>query len=746
MVDLRAALAAGQHEAVFTALSDLAYLEERCRLSVEGLVQDLAHVLRGAESPLPADASFLHVSGARIDRRAITILQTLLFVHGERLLREPDQLFSVLHDELYWHEDLRPWVEHARAIFEARPGTCWLQRLRRPRVLAAALPFWRAVGDPRALTRDGTHLLLQRDGPGLQFHYVDLTTGIVRRSFGNRASLGGRLSRDGARLVLFTGSGAQLWATDTGSLLRTLGPQRGTIQGAVIADDVVFTMSGSEVRAWQIADGTSVARGTTEQIDRLLPCGADAVVFHERGTGWWRWDGVADPVRVATNTGDYIVVAVSPAGDCLIRPLSGTKLEGWSIGAGVAECTRRFEQPIHGYTSSLAFDATGAFFAGNDGIIRDAKTGAVARRVPGGSSPHPSFDPRGRFLVTRHEEHARLWDLETGALAAEVSTGRIGDMRAHWSDDGLVLVLGDWRTAVVADVAALVAPEPQCEPPVRHAWNTRFSQSGTTLVVHHEGGVGFWDVAAGAMRIFVEASALVAFFAGGSRVLVRRGDSLIALATEDGRTVWQIELPGGNYDDDHVADELSVLLLDQHPRGDVIALATDDGRERFRLTGVRVVAFDRDLFVTRTSADGASVRSSATGAELFTLPTGRASSFAISPDHRRLAASDNDIAIWDLTTRTLHRTFSGAGSFWFREDSAALITRSSQTQQSGNQDWNSEDIYDVVSGACISSRGWWDNEYPSGPDELTFETASGEVFVATTRGGHVELFRRRRTP
>jgi len=434
-------------------------------------------------------------------------------------------------------------------------------------------------------------------------------------------------------------------------------------------------------------------------------------------------------------------VAVSPAGDCLVQQRGGAMLEGWSLPDG----TRRFEQPIRGFTMSLAFDATGAFFAGNDGIIRDATTGAEVRRVPGGSSPYPSFDPRGRFVVTRHEEHARLWDLTTGALAAEVSTGRIGDMRAHWSDDGRVLVLGDWRTALIADVTAL-APEPRREPPVRHGWKTRFSPSGTTLIVDHEGGIGFWDVAAGAMRIFVEATGLLTLFAAGSRVLVRRGDSLIALATEDGTSVWRIDLPGSNYDDAHVADELGVLLLDRRDAGDVIALAMDDGRERFRLTGVRVALFDRDVFLTRTSAEGACLRSTATGAEILALATGRAERFAISPDHRWLAAYADDIDIWDLTTRALHRTITGANSFRFREDSAALITHTWQSQQSGNQDWNSEDIYDVLTGACISSRGWWDNEVASAPDELSCETASGEVFVASTRGGQVELFRRHGHP
>jgi len=739
LVDLRATLTAGRHEDVLTALSDLAYLEERCRLSVDGLLDDLAHLLRGAPSPLPADARVLHVSGASFDRRAIAILETLLLVHHDRLVREPEQLFSVLHDELAFRDDLRAWAEHARAIFEARPNARWLQRLRRPRVPAAALPFWRAFGDARTLTRDGSHLLLQREGPGQQFLYVDVRTGLVRRAFASETRIGACLSRDGARIVLFTGSSAQLWATDTGSVLRDLGPHRGTIQRAVIADGIVFTMSGSEVRAFHLADGKSVARGKTEQIDTLLPCGADAVVFHERGTGWWRWDGKTEPTHAATDTGDYIVVAVSPPGDCLVRPRGGTTLEGWSLPEG----TRRFEQPIRGYTMSLAFDATGALFAGNDGILRDATTGAEVRRFLGGSSPYPSFDPLGRFLVTRHAEHARLWDLTTGALAAEVPTGRIGDLRAHWSDDGRVLVLGDWQTTLVADVTALPPAEPRREPPVRHAWKTRFSPSGTTLVVDHEGGIGFWDVAAGAMRIFVEATGLLTFFAGGSRVLVRRGDSLIALATEDGTSVWQTDLPGGNYDDAYAGDELGLLLLDQRAKGDVIALAMDDGRERYRLEGVRVALFDRDLFLTRTSKDGASLRSTATGAEISVLPTGRANSFAISPDHRWLAAYADDIDLWDLTTRTLHRTIAGANSFRFREDSEALITHTWQTQQSGNQDWNSEDIYDVVTGARISSRTWWDYEVPSAADELSCETARGEVFVASTSGGHVELFRRR---
>lgn len=703
-------------------LADLAYLEARCRDSVDKLVEELAQLGRGDSTPL------------------VAILETLLLVHREILTREPDRLFSVLYDDLSWREEFRPWAEQARAIFEARPGASWRQRLRRPSVLAAALPFWRASGDPRALTRDGVHLLLEREKPRHEFLLVDVKARAAQRTFSSDASIGARLSPDGTRVLTFSGSTAQLWDTGSGAVLRELGPQQGPIQRTAISRDhgIVFAMSAREVRAWRIADGTSIVHSTTAELDTMLPCGADAVVFHERGTGWWRWDGATAPTHAADDTGSWTIVAVSPTGDCLLQVRDhGQTLEGWSLPGG----TRRFEQRTRDYTMSFAFDATGAFFAANDGVIRDATTGAEVRRIPGGTSPHPSFDPLGRYLVTRHDERARLWDLASGALAAEVTTGRIGELRAHWSDDGRVLVLGDWHQTLVADLSALAPIVPRREPRLRYEWMTRFSPSGATLVVDHEGGVGFWDVARGAMRTFIECPPPLSYFAANTRLLVRRGDSLVALATEDGATVWQADLPRAEYEQAHAADALGVLLVDPRSTGDVVALAMDDGRELYRLAGVRVACFDRDVFLTRTDADGVSVRSTATGVETASLATGRTNTFAVSPDRRWLAAYTDDIDIWDLTTRARHRTISpGASSIHFRED-GALEVYTAQSQQSGNQDWNEETAYDVVTGDVVHQKGWWDNEVPSGPDELTCTTASGETFVATTRSGELEIFR-----
>jgi outer membrane protein assembly factor BamB len=149
------------------------------------------------------------------------------------------------------------------------------------------------------------------------------------------------------------------------------------------------------------------------------------------------------------------------------------------------------------------------------------------------------------------------------------------------------------------DVAAL-APTPSRPDdvrPVHFEWRTRFSPNGATLVVDHKGGVGFWDVARGAIGTFVDATELLAFFAKGARVLVRSGDSLIALSTEDGAEVWRVTLPHNKDERAHVADDVGVLLVGQRSAGDVVALAMNDGRERYRLAGVRVAVHDRDVLV-----------------------------------------------------------------------------------------------------------------------------------------------------
>ncbi|MGZ3424379.1 MAG: hypothetical protein ACXVEE_41355, partial [Polyangiales bacterium] len=199
------------------------------------------------------------------------------------------------------------------------------------------------------------------------------------------------------------------------------------------------------------------------------------------------------------------------------------------------------------------------------------------------------------------------------------------------------------------------------------------------------------------------------------------------------------------------ADEAGVILLDQRAAGGVVALGEGDGAVRHRHAG-RVAFVDRDVFVLQTD-DALSLRVAATGAEIVTLPVRRADAVAVSPDRRWLAAYSSDIELWDLTTRTLHRTLPGASSLRFREDSAALVTYAWQSQQSGNQDWNTERVFDVFTGACVDEQSWWDQDRPPAPPPhippelvpqvhwraIIGRSPHGEVFVALTDKNGIEL-------
>jgi hypothetical protein len=303
---------------------------------------------------------------------------------------------------------------------------------------------------------------------------------------------------------------------------------------------------------------------------------------------------------------------------------------------------------------------------------------------------------------------------------------------------------------------------------IRSEWMTRFSPSGATLIVDHEGGIGFWDSARGVLRRFVDADHLRRFSTAGHLVFVGQGDTLIALSTEDGSEVWKATLPAapvGRLDADvYAADEQDVVL---HRHSDlVIALSMRTGRERYRLSG-SVALHDRDVFLLRDT-NGVTLRAVELGGAIVTLVGVRDGSFALSPDRRWLAVHEYAVTLWDLTTCTVRHTWSVEhtfSGFWFRDDSAALVVTSYQTQQSGNQDWNAEEIFDVTTGNCLASTGWWDQDAePSPPRELAPgvvrqgdllrvdgapiplpDTAvvcvaeSGAVFIARRVKGHIEL-------
>ncbi len=771
--ELRAALAAGDHAAVIASATDLDLAEARCRASIDTLLDDLGFVLRGAPTPLPAEARLDHISGARLDRVALAILETVIDASRELLARDPSRLLPILHDELYWYDAparaahgdaampagerrLWRWMEHHAAI-EVRAGARWLRSLRPPQASHAALPRWRMPGKVRAVSPDGASALVERDALCL----LDLGTGAVRMTFAGAAQ--GRFTPDGAGFVVCDGRSAAFWATATLAPGIVLGPHTSNVQDAVFSRDgqVVFVEASDEVRAYRVVDG---ARLATRPLARrgLLPCGDGALLYDEKC--WQQWDPVHDRLSGGAITAAYADwTAASPAGDRVVVHESGTV-----AGFALPEAEPLFQAT--GWAYSVAFHPGGRAFATSEGRLRDATTGAQTAALPVRDAQALAFDPTGRCLLASYWNRVEIVELAAAAVVARVDAAR-PDVLV--SGDGRVVVVNDRHSALIADLTALgsVVHWRDDRRRIRTEWTTRFSPSGATLVVDHEGGIGFWDTARGVIGRFVEAGYLRAFSATGHRVFAGQGDQLIALWTEDGAEIWRATLtgaPDGRLDADVYPADAQGVVLHGHTRAElVIALGMDDGRERYRLAGT-LALHDRDVFLIR-DANGVHLRAIETGARIATLPGLRGGRFALSPDRRWLAVHDHAVTLWDLTTGSLRHTRSPAhtfSGFAFRADSAALVITSYQTQQSGNQDWNAEESIDVSTGARLDEKGWWDHDAePAAPREIApgvlregnrlrvdgtliplpdeavvCPAASGDLFVASTAKGRVELF------
>ncbi|MCC6997188.1 MAG: PQQ-binding-like beta-propeller repeat protein [Deltaproteobacteria bacterium] len=724
---VRAALAAGDHQAVLAAFADVAALEARVAASLDELLADLHHVLRAGPTPLPAEASLVAPSGARLDRGALALLETLLDVRRDDLTRTPALLLPTLHNELFWHDAparadhhdgpppaapttrvLWRWMEDARAAFEARPGARWLRALRPSRPVAA-LPAWRTWGQARALSPDGDHLLLrQHEPPAL--HLLHTRNGR-RVGFPDPQSLAGDFAPDGACFAIRVGACAELWSTTTLTRQARFGPFERVVERVLFSHDGGHLLidTGSTLRSCRIGDPSALAtRSFGGGIPGLLasPLG---VLVHD-GTGWQLWDPDLAQQTGATMRCDYIEwSALSPRGDRLLGCGDG-QVRCWALPAGELV----FERKRPG--SALCVHPDGSRFADGNGGVYDTSTGAELRRLPTSGSDGVGFSPDGRWLVSARGGVVSLWDHARGTLAARVPSGRLLGHRVYWDAHSRVLVVGDKFHTRIADLDALVPPVEWRDDARAAAGNHMlFSPSGATLVVDHQGAICFWDTARGHIRHSVAMDRVLTTFAEGARVLIRQGDDLCALATEDGAELWRTRLPGSPYADLRPCHPHGALL--QSSDGAVVALAMADGRELYRLPDALLVAHAPDAFVTRNAARDVSLRAAATGVALVTLPAVPGDGFTLSPDQRWLAVRGSDVTVWDLTTSTLRHTFTSdhLPSLRFSADSATLIVFTWQSPQSGNSDWNNEDVYDLATGKCISSHDWYDSGSPPAP-------------------------------
>jgi WD40 repeat protein len=531
-LELRAALAAGEHAAVLGALCDLTVLEARCRASLDGLLADLAHVLREAPAPLPADARLEHASGARLDRGVLAIVETLLDVHRETLAREPGRLFAIFYNELYWvdaparalhladapaggERQLWRWMERERMVFEARPGAVWLRAVR-PTIPSAGLPGWRIEADVRALSSDGAHLLVQRWAPGYR-------SGTAWRAGGPEAAPAGTFAAYARDTV-------QLWAAGGAAPLKTLGPHESDIQRAVFVGKgrLLLTASAREVRLWGAASGLPQPTWTGEMPVEAMPCDDGPVLLHHPdGDLLWTFDRT--------------------------HPLSlkGELVKAWEMREGERHTKYRLDP--RAYPVDLR--------------LLDARTGLPRMTFVGTSSVGGTFAPDGRTFVGVTGKWAHLWDTATLAPLRVLGPHAGEVQRGLFSRDGRTVIIDASRelAAYRTDDGTLVSRRPV------DGGIQGLLPCGDHVLVHDGKGWQLWDPAQDLLgpRMGGDFVQWTAASPAGDRMVSYSDGNMEGWALPEARQLFQRKRPGAP--------------LAFHPQG--ACFAAGDGRIHDATTG-----------------------------------------------------------------------------------------------------------------------------------------------------------------
>ena len=193
-----------------------------------------------------------------------------------------------------------------------------------------------------------------------------------------------------------------------------LGHGGGKVVGAALSPDSarVVSAAGNAIRSWRVPD--------------VLPAGHDF--------------GDVSAIAMAAGS-DLGVVGYRNGQIQLLRDLPA------AIDIGAAPPVDYFGH--RGIVTSLALNATGSLAAsgGSDGLIRiwDTQTGSPSRylmRHPAGPVGAVAFSPDDRWIVSAGPRSARVFALESGALANEIEVDGTA-LTAAFSPDGRVLAIGD---------------------------------------------------------------------------------------------------------------------------------------------------------------------------------------------------------------------------------------------------------------------------------------------------------------
>jgi len=698
---------------VLASLSSLDTLEARCRESVGGLLADLALVLRRAPRPLPHDVVWVHPSGARLDHLALALVETTVDAHQKALQSDPNRLFAVLYNALYWRDapeadahyaspppnddrQIWRWMEAWRREVEARPQARWLRRIRPPRATPTALLGWRTAGGFPALSPDGALVLVTHES---SLELLDARSGrslgqLPRppEYLGRGRSAHGGFSPTGDRLLTFSDRSATLWSVAPLVELRTYGPAKNAVSCAAFSRDgrVIFTgASYDAVRAWNAEDGSLVAALETEGLSGLYACGDDTVVVATHDT-WCLWSPRGGDVFTPKADAKRALwsVALSPTGDRLFTR-SNVALEGFKLPEGTrlfrdASSTHNQVEDVQPGSDLFALLTIGVC------ELRDAKTGDICVRLPMEHVQRATFDPSGRFLLVCQHWRSTLWDLDANASIAWAwqSVGT-GEGVASFSRDGKRLALGNTDTMVLDMTTLAPAPAiPDDEPPPSAYSPTSISPTGSSVVTQTKGGLAFWDVATGKRLRVVPTSHYA--LRHGRHLLYYRDGELVALDPETGLDRFVLAVPGDPLE--YPSANASDTLLAHTRSGLVVAFSLDDGSERYRVASKDPLALVApDLFVIRNPNRTLSVRDVSTGRELLALPAHEGRELELSPDRRWLAVVGASTAeVWELAPggrrHLLHAGYDSL-SFSFSADStSATVYSSAPMPQSGNSD------------------------------------------------------------
>ena len=362
--------------------------------------------------------------------------------------------------------------------------------------------------------------------------------------------------------------------------------------------------------------------------------------------------------------------------------------------------------------------------AGLGVVIWDAETGERVRFIPtpGHSVWSVAFSPDGTEILTGSWDNtAKLWDIATGVLIRTFSghTDRVNSVA--FSPDGTKVLTGS------RDNTAKL-------------WQT---STGTTIhtLSGHTAGVNS-----------------VAFSPDGTKVLTGVGDWWMGDSTArlwDVQTGAEIRTFSGHTD--------GVLSVAFSPDGSKVLTGSNDFTARLwnASTGAEIRTFSapREVLSVAFSPDGSKVLAgcywnnvnarlwdTATGAEIrsFSWHTEYVSYVAFSPDGTKVLTAmgksvdylaftaDNTAELWDVTTWTEVRTFSGhtnvVNCVAFSADGTRMLTGTGYDDPSYHE--GGVELWNALSGSLIRSTVsvWWSSDPVSSvafsPDQKKFLTVA----------------------